>query len=569
MLRRTVHHLALVATLALTTTTIGQTLDDALALVPEDAAGVMAVPSLMRLNADMTEMVERSGRSEALIAGRPVDMLAAQLGFTAAFDDRGIFTAWWTGQVDTMVFAIPVADAERFLSANFTREEDVADDAWRWDDQSVFVRGIDKHVIVSTDADAVRNYDPAGGIAKRIRAGLGDDTYEILAKADLSIWAGPDAIAEMRTMGLAGAEVAMDSDQAEGFDRDMVQQMINRMNTLGDGLQQLALGVNMDALGLGLKGTAIFDPESAIGKAATGGERVSDQPLLSGLPENPFYIATDIDIQGMGGVQRFVDLARLIGSDTLELPGWVLDMGPHLQGIQFAVYPSKLGLAMGGVLNDASLFVQTTKPEMARDMLEEWVKAADGVDGMVRRTSTWTPDKPLRKGGAADEFTIREDMLPKNERPEGARSGDWAMQNMINGLIFGPKGMQGLARTVPDGLVVTFSRRPDVLDRATSAATGGDSLASDSVISAMRGWFITNPDMEMFIDMGEIGKLISQMMKVIPGGGGMVVQIPEDMPPIGVALGVDKGRVSTAVVVPSEVIGAIIGTASRGGFGPQ
>ena len=569
MPRRTTPVLALLSCLFLGGTTVGQTLDDALALVPEGAAGFMAVPSLIRMNADMTEMMERSGRSEALLVGRPLDMLAAQLGVTAALDERGMFVGWWTGKGDTMVLAIPVADAERFLTSNLTREQDVADDAWRWEDQSVFARKLDKHVLISTDAAVVRGYDPGNGIANRARTSLGDGNYDMLKQADLAIWAGPDAIAEMRTMGRAGAQAALESEQLPGGDRPMTRQMVERMDELGEGLQQVALAVDMDALALGMKGVAVFDPNSAIGKAATGGTRAAGDSLLSRLPENPFYIATDIDIQGMGGVQRFVDLTRLMGTEDLELPAWVLDMGPHLQSLQFAIYPSKLGLAMGGVLNDASMFVQTSKPEMARELLEEWVKSADGVDGMIRRTSTWTPDKALRKGGSADEFTIREELLPKNERPEGSRSGDWAMENMINGLIFGPKGMQGLARTVSDGMVVTFSRRPDVLDRATSGATGGPSLASDPVISAMRGWFIDNPDMELFIDVGRIGKLANQMMKVIPGGGGMAISIPEEMPPIGVAMGVDQGNVSMSMVIPSEVIGAMVGMASRGEFGSR
>lgn len=563
---RTRPFLVLAAVLGASTSVSAQSFEQAISMVPGDAAGVMVVPSLQRLNGDMAEMMDRSGRGEAVIAGRPIDMLAAQLGLSAAFDERGSLAAWWTGDQDTMVFAIPVADAERFLNANLTRDEAAGEDTWEWNDELVHARGIGKHVLISTDADEVRGYQPGDGIVAAMKKGLGAEAFDMLAQADIAIWAGPTAIAAMQEQSMAEARASMDNREIDDSQRAMAMEMMTRMGTMGEGLQQLAAAVDIDALGVGLKGLAIFDPESDLGKAAMGGKARGSRGLLNKLPDNLFYMAGEIDIEGMGGVQRFVDLMQMTGLEDMELPAWVMDMGPHLQGVQFAAYPSKLGLAMGGLMNDSDLFVQTTKPKMARSLLEEWVKAADGVDGMIRRTSTWATDKELRKGGTADEFTIQEELLPKKERPEGSRSGDFATRKMMMGLVFGSRGMQGLAREVPDGLVVTFSRRPDVLDRATQAATGGASMSENPMISAMRGWFIENADMEMFIDVGQIGKLARQMMKIIPGAGGMNINIPEEMPPVGMAMGVDQGRVSGSLVIPSEVVGSMIGMAMQSGF---
>ena len=46
----------------------------------------------------------------------------------------------------------------------------------------------------------------------------------------------------------------------------------------------------------------------------------------------------------------------------------------------------------------------------------------------------------------------------------------------------------------------------------------------------------------------------------------MNINIPEEMPPVGMAMGVDQGRVSGSLVIPSEVVGSMIGMAMQSGF---
>ena len=558
----------LFCTLTLTAAASGQAFEQAMSLVPEDAVGIFAVPSLIRLNGGLSDMLDRSGRSEAVIAGRPVDMLAAQLGLSAAFDEHGPFVTWWTGngEDEMLVFAVPVADSERFLNANLTRVEDKGSDAWMWDKELVYARSAGQHVLLSGNPDTIRNYVPGDGISARLKRELGENHFGTLAKADVAIWAGPDALREMQERGVEGAEKATGGNAMQGMSPEMTKQFMDRMNTMGEGLEQIAIAIDADALAMSMRILAVFDPNSALGKTCAGGTPSANGKLLNLIPDNPFYCAMGIDVSGIGGVQRFIDLAKMASIDLLEIPSWVIDMGAQLEGIQFAAYPSKLGIAMGGMLNDSSLVIETSRPDMARDLLGKSVEGFAGVAGMTRRTTSWTPDAKLRKGGTADEFSIKEEMVEKSQRPEGSRSGDWAMQNMISGLIFGPRGMSGLAKQVPGGLVMTFSKRPDVLQRAIDSASGGSSLANDPVISAMRGWMVPQPDLEAFIDIGRIGKLARQMTKLIPGAGGMSIPVPENIPPLGFGMAVGDAKVEMGIVVPSEVVGAIVGLSMQQGF---
>ena len=556
------------STLALAAAALGQAFEEAMTLVPEDAVGIVTVPSLIRLNGSLADMLERSGRSEAVIAGRPVDMLAAQLGLSAAFDEHGPFVMWWegNGEDEMLVFAVPVADADRFLNANLTRAEGKGEDAWMWDEELMYARSTGKHVLLSGNPDTVRNYTPGQGIVKKMREALGETHFGTLAKADMAIWAGPDALREMQKRGVEGAELATNGNAIEGMSPEMTKQFMDRMNGMGEGLEQLAIAIDADALAMSTRIITMFDPESMLGKTCAGGTPSGTGKLLDLIPDNPFYVAMGVDISGLGGVQRFIDLAKMASIENIEVPSWVIDMGNELEGIQFAAFPSKLGIAMGGIMNDSSLVIKTSRPDMARDLLGKSIEGFSGVSGMTRRITSWTPDAKLRKGGTADEFSIKEEMVEKSMRPEGSRSGDWAMQNMINGLVFGPRGMMGLAKEVPNGLVLTFSRRPDVLQRAIDSASGGQSLASDPVISAMRGWMVPNPDLEAFVDIGRIGKLARQMTKLIPGANGMPIPIPENIPPVGFGMSVGDATVEMGIVVPSEVIGAMVGLSMQRGF---
>ena len=101
-------------------------LDDALKLVPDDAVAWMVGPSLSRLNADLGDLIDRADRPELAVAGRPVDVLVSQFGMAVGFDERGSLATWSPTIEDLLdgqgVVAVPVEDAARFLSGNFSED---------------------------------------------------------------------------------------------------------------------------------------------------------------------------------------------------------------------------------------------------------------------------------------------------------------------------------------------------------------------------------------------------------------------------------------------------------------
>ena len=118
---------------------------------------------------------------------------------------------------------------------------------------------------------------------------------------------------------------------------------------------------------------------------------------------------------------------------------------------------------------------------------------------------------------------------------------------------------------------MTFSRRPDVMNATVGAADGiervgadGRGLATDPTLLAMREWLPAKPGLEVFLDVGRLVGLARQVASLVPGADGMIPEVPEAMPPIGFAMGLDRMEsdavMGWGLVVPSEVMGAAIGT---------
>ena len=84
---------AVLAVLSVSAATYAGALEDALRLVPADAAGALVIPSVKGASDDLQLAIDRMGKAEAALGGRPIDLLKAQLGIGAGFDDRGAFVA--------------------------------------------------------------------------------------------------------------------------------------------------------------------------------------------------------------------------------------------------------------------------------------------------------------------------------------------------------------------------------------------------------------------------------------------------------------------------------------------
>ena len=539
----------------------------AIDMAPVDAVSLAVVPDAKSLGEDMGELAAKLQRMQALTEMKPLDLLKSQLGVGPGMNDRGAFVAWFVVAADQSLqwcALIPTTDSAQFLQANLEATPATAPDAFSWREKTVYAKSIDGWVVVSQNADLARSYVSKPGLVERLKNRLGEPGFSLLCDGDIGLWAGPQSLADIRNVGQQTAE-AMEGltpkpneknisnpDSKADTKSDQQKSSRDRVAKLMEGLTDGVTSIDVDPLGVLLRTYAVLDPASELGKSARGGAHAGAN--LNRLPRGPFVVAVSADMAGLGGTQAFLDLAAQIPGGE-QVPAWVEQNKNVASAIQFAIYPSKLGVVGGGLLNEAMLWIATADSAKAKSVLEQWMLSLSGeVDGQ-KRDATWEKDRVLKNGISTDAYAIKDIPLPKNGQP--ARKSN-PMERILRSLMYGPKGPNGFVKTFPDGVFVTFSQRPDVIEKAANCATGTSSLESDAVLTALRGWMMPKPDALAFVGVGSLLNVVRQAANAFPMGGIEIPDAPPDLEPIAFALSVDGSKIETSTMIPTNVIGVVV-----------
>ncbi len=529
-------------------------LDDVLALVPPDVASMVVVPSIAKISSDIEACIASMDRKETAIAGRPVDQLRSMLGIREGFDEKGSMAGWSTaakdGDTRPFVLLVPCEDPAAFVKTNITPG---ADGAGSFRGERVYARTLAKHVIVSSSKSAVDGYDAAGGIAASLAQKVGERGMLLAHGGDLIAWAGATALAESQS---AAAERAQESDQMPKGTMDRFAEPIAKIRALFTGVRDGLVVVDADALGLSIRAYAVYAPQSELTKLASGAKPVdgSSAATLSALPKNPFYLAAAIDAQALGGAGKFDALTAAFGVSDL-MPAWLTQAQEGVRSIRFACYPSKLGVIVGGVLNDCACVIETDQPHAIRDLFKSSLMAQAGNAEGVKREPSWEDGRVLKSGESVDAFELKETPLGASEA-DGADLSGVAMRQLTRQAIFGSRGMHGFVKVLPTTVIITFSQRPDVFGRAMAAVAGGESLKDESVIVAMRPWLVPGAQIEAFVSVGQILKVARQMAEAFGAGEISIPKIPARSAPIALALRSDAQSLEAAVMIPTAVLAA-------------
>jgi hypothetical protein len=544
-------------------------LDGALAIVPADAVAMVAVPSVKAASDDLQLAIDRMGKAEAALGGRPVDFLKAQARIGPGFDDRGALVAWARPVAGGLahVVAVPVTDANEFVASTLVADPAAGEGAMRAPGMPgpVWHRVAGSHVLVSDRREAIAESPaPAPGtptFAAALAARVGVRATEVMRTADVVAWTSSPAvaatIASLRDSAELERRAAEAVDTAAGAagiarrwqDDAAARDRVARM--LGEA-QDLVVTVDFDALAVGLRAFARFDPAGEVAKAMPSGPRAGAgaASMLARLPGAAFYAAAGIDLQSMGGLRHVrAYLSTLPGAGAMLPLDWLDGAEDAVQQVQVASYPSKLGILSGGILNDASFVVTTEDPQAVVGAIRRWVEAQSGEAEGIRREPSWEEARQLKDGSTVTAFAVKETATG----PGGDVTGRIARQ-----VILSARGLHGFVRTVPGAVVVTFSQRTDVLGRATAAATPGaaKTLAASPVVRAMSGWLVPDADFVMYLGVGELMSAARQVAEAIPGMAGAAIPQPGGaIEPVAAAFRSRDAAWEAAVVVPAGVLG--------------
>ena len=541
-------------------------LEDALRLIPSDATSAIVVANPKSASDDLQQAMDRMGKAEAALGGRPIDLLKAQAGIGPGFDDRGALAAWSVvrGADFALVTACPVTDADAFVDAVFEPVPGGAAGVMRprKGGADVWVRKTPTYVVAATMPGITESWEPKDGFGAVLADHLGRRGMEIVRTADCFAWASAPV---MRSMAkLARETAALDAatarmlpkgdapEAAVAADLAMIGKSRERGAQVLEQVNDALVAIDFDALAVGVRTFARFDPSGDVAKAMSPAAAAPRDltALLSRLPDAAFYGASGFDLAAMGGLAHLRQfLATVPGSERIPLPEWLDRVQDKVQQVQVAAYPSKLGIAVGGILNDASLVIVTTDPAAVKAGLRSWIESQTGEKDGLRSEPSWEEARPLKDGSTVSAFAVK-------EVPTGP-GGDF-MQRLLKQLVVSSRGLHGFAREVPGALVVTYSQRTDVLDRATAAANGTakKTLGGNAMVRAMAPWLVPDADVVVFVGVGQLLGAARQIAESLPGGSvDMVPAAPEGLEPVAAAVRSKDATWESALVLPSGVLG--------------
>lgn len=555
-------------------------LSDALSIVPPTAISVVAIPDLGRAGADIEQLIDRMGRSETVVGGKPIEQLKGLLGVSAGFDEGGSLVAWFMpGR--SLCLAVPSSDPAAFIDANIRPG---ADGRAPFAGRSVWARPLARHVLLCESKEALEAYAAGDGAMAALEASVGQRGVEVARAADLVAWGSAAALADAMAQSQEAAQAAQgDASGSSGpasatgsAPAAAAQSAVPgvpldqaRVRSLLEGLQGGLVAVDFDPLGVGVRAIAATRPDSALARITAGnGDASGSATGLSGLPKASFYAAASMDIRAMGGGERFIELARAVGVEGDFLPGWIAAQRDSIRAIRIAAYPSRLGIVAGGVLNDSACIIECDDPSALRDALKAALMGTEGKRDGLRFMPGWETDRKVKDELLADGFELKTEPLGPREAGD-VDQASVTMRQLATQALFGSRGMHGFMKPVParSALIITFSQRPDVLSRAIAAVEGGATLGDDAVIKAMQPWLIQRPQVAGYLALGQVVRAARQVAELFGGGGDMIPEIPARTEPIGGAVRFGGGTIEMAAIVPTGTVAFIYDNARNAAVG--
>jgi hypothetical protein len=487
-----------------------------LRLIPPDADVAVVIPNLKVCSDEMTQWLEGMERAQMLLGTRPIDQLKSATGLNVGVDDLGGLAIVLPQQAAKLqpMFLVPVTDGKAFLEGNFKSHD--GNLYTRADGMTLYARDLGSHVLL-TDSPTADDFRSDGNFASNLDELFGERGRELLSSSELFVYAKGAALE-----GLANAGGQKFSDMGWG-DLPILQNV-----------EFSVTAIDFDPLALVVRGLGKMNPVYPLARAAVGGDgRGCD---LSELPDKPFYWATALDVQGLGGQAVMEDFAAMLHWPTL--PGWLGDA----RTIRFAAYPSPAGLS-GGLLNDAVAVLETDAPAQVIDAIKRHVLAADQAIAGVTRAGTWEETRDVKGVGTASAYEITSVDVP----PEQAQ---W---QMLEQMIFGRAGCRGFVKATDDTVIVTFSQRPAVLEAALAAARGeSKNLEQSAMLCTMRQWMPLQRDVEGYVGVGRLAAL-AQQVALSFGMNDHIPHIDPASPPVGFALSVHEQTVESSLIVPAPL----------------
>jgi hypothetical protein len=528
-------------------------LDQLFTHVAPAAQIIIAIPSLKRLNDDITELLGGMDRADMIAAGRPIDMAKSMLGLGGGIDDRrGAALVLVPGEdaMPTPLALIPVIDPDGFLETNF-KYDDATGAYTGSTGEEVFIRELDdNYMLLSENKQMLEHYKAGEGARAALDKRFGAHAESLLQRGELLV------LMDQSGARFAAANFGLPGSMMQaGFpaDPEVAARIAAQREKIISQIAGLAYVLDADPLGVTVHGLVTFEANSTLAGALKP-QTTPPMPWTTLLPKKPYYLAVGVDLKSAGALEAIEAMAPMF---QVDLEG-MREVLASAQQVAFIASPSPAGFT-GGLLNDAALVIRTDNPEAmhakVRDAMARITTLAN-----ERLAATMPENAPGFQVAWTDDKAVGDDGLVADAYEVRAPVGGDMMIAMARSAVFG-QNQRGFLTTAKNAVVMTFSQRPAVLAAALKAVNGdGDTLAGDDVLAAVRQWMGEQAPAEVFISLGQLNKFaVNAARSFGPMTQDMVLpELDPNGPPIALTFGVGERSMTSALALPAPLLADIL-----------
>jgi hypothetical protein len=538
--------------------------------VPSDSLVVFKVNHLADTNKKVADLLQSLGVTDLVPPMKdPLQALEDQLGITAGLDtSKDAGAAILNGAMDgggppPFVLLLPVTDYKAFLG-NMTlvrTEGDVSVVHFKDKEEDAFVENWGGYAALSDKKDNVtvkhEGIKVTGLSAKQ------------LDERDVAIYVNMPVVKTLLLPKLDDGEKQMNDEIDKNTPEDKrklahvaVKQAIQAAREFLNDATGTTVGIGLSADGISSSMIVELTPDSYLGKIMSQMKN-TDQPLLAGLPKENYLVYGGCVEDGKLILQVINDC---IGPVMTELAGTgddgkkladsineALQPMASVEGGNFGMVAPTAALGQGSLVRFIAIYkgdAVALKANVAKasDFMSTIMKMGGKAGQSDLMKTTITPGVKTIGGVTFD--SLKMEVNPDNTSQEAMQMGE-AMSRM-----YGPDGVTELFGAVDaKTLVAAMGVDDDLLGQAVDGAKSNTDVLTEG-LSAVDAGLPKQRAAAFYIGFGQIFSTALSYAKA--NGLNVPVQLPNNLPPVGVTVGTDGSSMRSDCFVPMKLLQTLV-----------
>lgn len=562
---------ACAAVLSLLSPVMAQQAPAPLDLVPAGAQMAIIVPSLSGLSQKIAALNNALGLNVPGMADA-LGEFKQNAGLTQGLRDDGplvVSLPQITGNPDggspAFLVAVPVSKYGEFVRSLSGNPDNALSELKMPDGQNAFSKNIGGEAgfaIIGAQKALVEGFQAGGGAATL--ASAGKVGARAISGSDVSIVFNVQSMAPtLQPMLQSAMAIAMMEATRGQNDPAMAATQKAITGMYSDALSALlrdtaiaVVGLDLSEAGVGMSWTAQLKPNSYMAGIFTNGSPAAG--LITKLPERPYLFAMAMNFGNVNVKQMVTDaMAKLpeanVGGPVVGMiRSWLPLMGT-IQGLSQAYYVPPGGAVGGSMLQSAGV-ISTTD---ARGYIQAFQTQATALNGKqfpmgkpanpnapvpaITFTTNYNANAVQVDGVNVDQYQVSFTLPPELAQ----QAGPAAM------MLMGGNGYTGFIAAANNFVVQTTVPDMQLVKAALASIKDNAGIGAAGPIPAVRAKLPPDAAMEAYVNLGGAVSLANGFLAAF---GAPQINVPPDLSPIAMGLGVEQSGLAYRLYVPMDTM---------------